>query len=252
MGIRLLYAKPYSPEATGKPERFNRLVDSFLAEVPLEKPQSLDRLNQLFAVWLEECYQHKPHTGLSGNITPYAAYHSDKHPLKYIDPETLANAFMHCEERKVDKSGCISFEGRKYEVGLNFIGCKVSVIYDPADTSELTIEYESHEPFRVRQMVIGEHSGKRPRLPEHLLPEPADSSRLLSAAAKKNQERMNLPSQSSPTEKFGRRAKIMFEGFYGFNRTPFQGISQQISCSSRTGLKRPWEDWNTPRSASNL
>jgi len=193
MGIRLLYAKPYSPEATGKPERFNRLVDSFLAEVPLEKPQSLDRLNQLFAVWLEECYQHKPHTGLSGNITPYAAYHSDKHPLKYIDPETLANAFMHCEERKVDKSGCISFEGRKYEVGLNFIGCKVSVIYDPADTSELTIEYESHEPFRVRQMVIGEHSGKRPRLPEHLLPEPADSSRLLSAAAKKNQERKKPP-----------------------------------------------------------
>jgi transposase InsO family protein len=193
MGIRLLYAKPYSPEATGKPERFNRLVDSFLAEVSLEKPQTLERLNQLFAVWLEECYQQKPHTGLGGNITPYAAYQSDKHPLKYIDPETLASAFMHCEERKVDKSGCISFEGRKYEVGLNFIGCKVSVIYDPADTSELTIEYESHEPFRVRQMVIGEQSGKRPRLPEHLLPEPADSSRLLSAAAKKNQERTKPP-----------------------------------------------------------
>lgn len=193
MGIRLLYAKPYSPEATGKPERFNRLVDSFLAEVSLEKPQTLERLNQLFAVWLEECYQQKPHTGLGGNITPYAAYQSDKHPLKYIDPETLASAFMHCEERKVDKSGCISFEGRKYEVGLNFIGCKVSVIYDPADTSELTIEYESHEPFRVRQMVIGEQSGKRPRLPEHLLPEPADSSRLLNAAAKKNQERKKPP-----------------------------------------------------------
>jgi hypothetical protein len=159
----------------------------------LEKPQTLGRLNQLFAVWLEECYQHKPHAGLGGNITPYAAYQSDKHPLKYIDPETLASAFMHCEERKVDKSGCISFEGRKYEVGLNFIGCKVSVIYDPADTSELTIEYEGHEPFRVRQIVIGEHSGKRPRLPEHLLPEPADSSRLLSAAAKKNYERKKSP-----------------------------------------------------------
>ncbi|HWQ76821.1 MAG TPA: DDE-type integrase/transposase/recombinase [Syntrophomonas sp.] len=195
MGIRLLYAKPYSPESTGKPERFNRLVDSFLAEVSLEKPQTLDRLNQLFAVWLEECYQNKPHGGLGGNITPYAAYQSDKHPLKYIDPETLACAFMHCEERKVDKSGCISFEGRKYEVGLTFIGCKVSVIYDPADTSELTIEYESHKPFRVRQMVIGEYSGKRPRLPEHLLPEPVDSSRLLSAAAQKNHERKKPPIQ---------------------------------------------------------
>ena len=96
MGIRLLYAKPYSPEATGKPERFNRLVDSFLAEVSLEKPQTLERLNQLFAVWLEECYQQKPHTGLGGNITPDAAIQSDKLPLKYIDPETLASSFMHC------------------------------------------------------------------------------------------------------------------------------------------------------------
>ena len=193
MGIRLLYAKPYSPESTGKPERFNRLIDSFLAEVSLEKPQTLERLNQLFAVWLEECYQHKPHTALGENISPYTAYHSDKHPLKYLDPEILADAFMHCEERKVDKSGCISFQGRKYEVGLNFIGCKVNVVYDPADTSELNIEYQNHEPFRVRPLEVGEHSGKRPQMPDHLLPQPADSSRLLSAAAKKNQERQKIP-----------------------------------------------------------
>jgi hypothetical protein len=100
---------------------------------------------------------------------------------------------MHCEERKVDKSGCISFQGRKYEVGLNFIGCKVNVVYDPADTSELNIEYQNHEPFRVRPLEVGEHSGKRPQMPDHLLPQPADSSRLLSAAAKKNQERQKIP-----------------------------------------------------------
>jgi putative transposase len=193
MGIRLLYARPYSPESTGKPERFNRFVDSFLAEVSLEKPQTLDRLNQLFAVWLEECYQHKPHSGLSGNITPHTAYQSDKQPLRYIDPEIMASAFMHCEDRKVDKSGCISFQGRKYEVGLNFIGCKVSVIYDPANTSELTIEYEGHKPVTARPMVIGEHSGKRPKLPEHLQAEPVDSSRLLNAAGKKNQARKATP-----------------------------------------------------------
>jgi len=33
-------------------------------------------------------------------------------------------AFLHCEERKVDKAGCISFTGKKYEVSLPFIGCK--------------------------------------------------------------------------------------------------------------------------------
>src|SRR5690554_8064345 len=32
MGIRLLFARPYSPGATGKVERFNRVVDSFRSE----------------------------------------------------------------------------------------------------------------------------------------------------------------------------------------------------------------------------
>jgi putative transposase len=189
MGIRLLFAKPYSPEATGKVERFNRVVDSFLAEARLEEPQTLDRLNQLFTVWLEECYQHKPHSGIEGELSPAVAYQSDRKTLKHLDPEILASAFMHCEERKVDKSGCISFEGRKYEVGLTFIGCKVDVIFDPADISELTIEYEGHQPFKAKELVIGERSAPRPKLPEHLQKAPADSSRLLNAAARKNQER---------------------------------------------------------------
>ena len=45
-------------------------------------------------------------------------------------------------KRKVDKAGCISFNGIKYDVGVLFIGCSVEVIYDPNDTKELTIECE--------------------------------------------------------------------------------------------------------------
>src|SRR5690606_7066883 len=96
---------------------------------------------------------------------------------------------LHCETRKVDKSGCISFMDRKYEVGLSFIGCTVDVVFDPADISELTIEYEGHTPWRVRELVIGERAGKRPPLPEHLGPLPADASRLLAAAEEKNRDR---------------------------------------------------------------
>lgn len=189
MGIRLLYAKPYSPEATGKVERINRVVDSFLAEAALEKPQTLDKLNQLFSVWLEECYQRKPHSALQNNMSPETAYRSDSKTLKFIDPETVASAFLHFEARKVDKAGCISFEGKKYEVGLNFIGHTVEVIYDPSDTRVLTIEYQGYEIAQAKLLVIGESSGKKPRLPEHMLKAPAESSRLLTAAAKKNQER---------------------------------------------------------------
>ena len=188
MGIRLLFARPYAPESKGKIEKYHQMIDNFLAESALEKPQSLDRLNELFRVWLEECYQNKPHSALENNMSPVAAYSGDSQPIRFLDADTVADAFLHCEERKVDKSGCISFEGKKYEVGLLFIGCKVDVVYDPADTEELAIEYEGHT-WKARQLVIGEKTGERPHLPEHLLPEKAESSRLLSAAAKRHEQR---------------------------------------------------------------
>lgn len=189
LGIRLLYARPYSPEATGKVEKFNQTVDSFLREAALEKPKTLERLNELFQIWLSECYQNKPHTALKDNVSPGAAFQSDSHPLRFIEPEILTSAFLHCESRKVDKSGCINFMSKKYEVGLNFIGCTVSVVYDPADITELTIEYEGYAPWQAKEMLIGTRVGKRSEMPEHLEVKSADSSRLLSAAALKNKER---------------------------------------------------------------
>jgi transposase InsO family protein len=192
MGIRLLFAKPYSPESTGKVEAFNRTVKSFLQEAVLEKPQTLEQLNKLFWVWLEECYQTRPHSGLDKKMSPEAAYRSDKKALKFLDPKTVANAFLHCEERKVDKAGCISFQGDKYEVGLPYIGCRVDVIFDPADTSQLTVEYEGHPSWTAKRLVIGEKSGPRPKLPLHLQPQPAESSRLLAAAGKQNEQRKTL------------------------------------------------------------
>nr|WP_246309967.1 hypothetical protein [Paenibacillus frigoriresistens] len=186
LGIRLVFA---SPEATGKVERFNRVVDSFLSEAVLEKPKTLQRLNELFQVWLSECYQHKPHSALANKQSPETTFRSDKKALHFVDPVLLTNAFLHCESRKVDKSGCISFMDRKYEVGLPFIGCTVEVIFDSADIAELTIEYEAHPPWNVRELVIGERAGKRPTLPEHLGPSPAESSRLLDAAEIRNEQR---------------------------------------------------------------
>ncbi|MHB1654656.1 MAG: DDE-type integrase/transposase/recombinase, partial [Desulfitobacteriaceae bacterium] len=192
LGIRLLFARPYSPESKGKVEKFNQLVDTFLKEVVLEKPKTLDRLNELFQVWLSECYQHKPHSALVNNMSPETAYRSDKKPLRFAEQDVLANAFLHCEPRKVDKSGLIHFMGTLYEVGLPFIGCKVDVVYDPANISDLTLEYEGHAPWKVHELVIGERVGKRPTMPIHLQPQIVDSSRLLSAAEQKNRQRREI------------------------------------------------------------
>lgn len=78
---------------------------------------------------------------------------------------------------------------QRYEVGLSFIGHNVDVIYDPADMSELVIESEGHKPWKARPLVIGERTGKRPKLPEHMSTQPAESSRLLTAAEQKHKLR---------------------------------------------------------------
>lgn len=76
LGIRLIFTRPYSPEATGKVERFNRVVDLFLSEATLEKQKTLNRLNELFQVWLSECNQNKHHSALENKMSPKYAYYN--------------------------------------------------------------------------------------------------------------------------------------------------------------------------------
>lgn len=189
LGIKLLFARPFHPEGKGKAEIFHQRVDSFLAEVKLEKVGTLEEFNHLYRIWLDECYQHQPHRSLTKGQTPAGAYQADPHPVRFVDPKEVHAAFLHREERLVDKTGCISFYGKPYEVGLSFLGMKVEVIYDPMDLSVITVKGGDLPPVQARQRVIGSRVGSRPALPEHLTPKPAHASRLLRAAVKKHQER---------------------------------------------------------------
>ena len=94
LGTRLLYAKPYAAESKGKVERFNRVVDSFLAEVALAKPQTLEKLNEQFQVWLSECYQHRPHSALEEQRSPDTAYQSDPKPLRFFGCRPSCRCFF--------------------------------------------------------------------------------------------------------------------------------------------------------------
>ena len=188
LGIKLIFAAPYSPESKGKIERFNRTIDSFLAEAVLKKGTNLSEFNDLWSVWLTECYHNREHAGIG--CPPEIAYKSSKTPLRFLPAETVALAFLRSEKRKVDKSGCISFGGKKYEVGVIYIGRTVEVVYDPADRSQLTVE-DKHfgTSFRVRELVIGAHTGPRPKLPDFMTPAPPDTSRLLDEKQKRYDKR---------------------------------------------------------------
>jgi transposase InsO family protein len=187
LGVKLIFTAPYSPEAKGKIERFNRTLESFLSEAVLNNPD-ISEMNNLFKVWLAECYHNKEHGGITN--TPEAAYHSSKTPFRFLPMDTVAKAFLRLEQRKVDKSGCISFKGRKYEVGVFYIGRTVDIVYDPADITTLTVEDNNLGTFfRIHELNIGTHTGLRPKLPEYMTPVKPDTSRLLDVKKKNYQSR---------------------------------------------------------------
>ena len=191
LDIKLIYAKPYSPESTGKIERFNRTVDSFLAEANLKRPKSLADMNQLLNVWLQECYHARNHGSLK--TTPEIAYKNSKASLRFLPAETIASAFMRCEMRKVDKSGCISFRAKKYEAGVLLAGQTVNVVYDSADIETITIEHErTGMSFQAKELKIGVHTGPRPHLPKSMLLAIPETSRLLDEKGKRYQARQEI------------------------------------------------------------
>ena len=186
LGIRLIYAKPRNPQGKGKQERFNHTLDAFLEEISLCLPGSVEELNVKFNAWLSECYHSVVHSALG--TTPEIAFKSDSMPPHFLDSAVLARAFLHSEQRKADKSGCISFGGNKYDLGVRFAGRTVDVVYDPANVEMLTIEVKGELPFPVHKLQIGEHVAPRPARmkPERI---EANHSRLLDAAVKANQKK---------------------------------------------------------------
>lgn len=174
--IRHLNTQPYSPEAKGKIERWNRTADEFIQEAYLEKPQTLEQLNGLFRAWLSEGYNHRVHSALAGK-TPAQAFTQDAKALRFPGPEALRDAFLWEKTPKVDKSGCLSLNGLRYDVGVEYIRKNVMVRYDPFDLSQLEVWYGGEKKKLVSPVSIGEYNHNVKKPVEEL--EKASQSRLL-------------------------------------------------------------------------
>jgi len=206
LGIRLLHAKPYSPQSKGAIEVFNRLVNSFIAETKAAKIKTLEAMNDHWNNFIDGYYHEKKHEGLEEllgedvrpeDCKPVMQWNRDSRPLQFIDTGIVAQAFLHHEIRRVDKSGCISFQGRRYEVSVALIGTKVEIAFDPMATEILTVRYKDMKPFDVKPLVIGEFcTGSKPKLPEHMLALEPDSSRFLDAIAKSAGEKKAARAQT--------------------------------------------------------
>ena len=185
--IRHLNTKAYSPESKGKIEAFNRTVEEFIQEVQLEKPQTLEQLNEFFRAWLSEGYNHRVHSALAGK-SPAQAFTQDTKPLHFASPEALREAFLWEKMPWVDKSGCISLNGLCYEVGIEYIRKKILVRYDPFDLSVVEVWSEGAKKKLVSPANFGEYNRNVKKPVEEL--EQASQSRLLRLLAEQSKKRL--------------------------------------------------------------
>jgi len=197
LGIRLVAARPYHPEGKGKVEAFNRTVEKFISEAVMKKPANVGEYNDLLRLWLDEFYHKGPHSALGG-ISPATAFATDTRALRFPSAEQLRDAFLHTESRKVDKTGCVSFGGHLYEVGLTYIGKRIEIRFDTSWTEEVEALVGLPEPVIAKKLVIGQNCGASRKLPGHMKVTQPQTSRMLDAL-KKKQDQSRAPSEVATT-----------------------------------------------------
>lgn len=201
LGIRVRHARPRSGQSKGKVEKFHQVVDSFIAEARAKKIKTLEELNRYWAIFLEEYYQRKPHDGIreyyesqgsvisESGISPEEEWNRDSRQLVFLDAARVGEAFLHHEERVVDKAGCISFRSALYETSVSLIGATVTIAYDSLAPETLTVHYKGIEPFQARKVTIGGFCDKKPEIPLSMLPKDPGTSRFLDLLEKQHKER---------------------------------------------------------------
>ena len=203
LGISIRHAPVRSGKSKGVIEKFHPIVDAFLREAKAHKIRTLEELNRYWDIYLEDYYHQDAHEGIAEyykslgspvpaeGITPLQEWNRDSRPLVFLDAAVVAEAFLHHEERLVDKGGCISFQGRKYETKPSLIGCRVGIAYDPCAPETITVSHAGMEPFQAEPLKIGPYCDKAPSLPISMQPVQTESSRLLEALEKRHEENIS-------------------------------------------------------------
>ena len=160
---------------------YNRLINSYEKECKAKGRMTLEEANLYWQYFVEEYYHQKPHSGIAeyyvsmeqevpeGGITPQQEFTRDSVRLRFMDAGVVANAFLHHEERTVDKGACVSFNGKKYDVGVALTGKKVEIVFDPMAPDTITVQYQGMDT---------------------MLPVDPETSRFLDLLEQKHKERM--------------------------------------------------------------
>jgi transposase InsO family protein len=133
LGITLIHARPYQPQAKGKQERwFRTLRMQLLPTLAGSDLLSLNALNRRLWAWVEGEYHQSPHRGLDG-MTPLDRWMMAGHDVRLVSPECdLDEMFLFEQKRRVQRDRTVSLHGVVYEVDASLVGETVTLRFDPS------------------------------------------------------------------------------------------------------------------------
>jgi hypothetical protein len=119
LGITLIHAKPYSPEARGKMERFWRTLREGCLDF-LGQLTSLHDVNVRLWAFLDEHYHKAPHASLLGR-SPARLYETAERPVDRFDERKLRDALTVRVRRRVRRDSTLPLDGSDWELDQGFL-----------------------------------------------------------------------------------------------------------------------------------
>jgi putative transposase len=164
--IHLVRCRPYEPQGKGKLEKWHaRFRDEFLRELDLTKILCLLDLNSRLWAYLEQVYHVTSHQGLENKMTPIERWRQDLANIRQLGlwATKIDEIFYHRVKRRVRKDGCISLNGKFFEVPFALSGNYVVMVFDPATYQAKWVESEKGEKLGDAILLDQIHNTHRKR-----------------------------------------------------------------------------------------
>lgn len=165
LGVKLVHAQPYDPEARGKMERFWRTLRQGCLNYTGGLGSLHDVQSRLLA-FLDHDYLPVPHAGLMARC-PADVYGTDRPDIEPVDKNRLRDALTVRATRRVKRDGTLAIGGIDWETDAGFLaGRKVTVkrtLFEPERAPWIEHEDQTFPLQPVNPVTNGRTPRKSPK-----------------------------------------------------------------------------------------
>lgn len=151
LGIELIHAKPYTPEAKAKQERlFRTIKDGWMNCTNWNDFKSLEDVRNSLSEFLYKEYINKQHSVTKE--TPNERWHQEFKNIVFLEEDKIESSFLHREKHKVRNDRTIKFKNEYYEVPFEYVGKTIETRYLPTNLEVLFLYEGNKKIYEIKKV----------------------------------------------------------------------------------------------------